>query len=150
MVFVNLNLILFYRYLSQGVSIRYLAWSYKLGRTTVRAIVIETCQLLWKVLCPVYVSEPNETHYSKIAQEFYENWNMPNCVGSIDGKHVNIQCPPNSHSMYFNYKKVFSIVLLAACDANYVFTHIAVGAYGSQSDGGTLFNTELYYFNKSI
>lgn len=110
-----------------------------MGKTTVRNIILETCEIIWKILSPTYVAIPNHKDFSQIAQDFNKMWNMPNCVGAIDGKHIAIQCPPNSHTNYFNYKKFFSIVLLAACDANYIFSNICIGAYGSQSDGGIVY-----------
>ena len=122
--------------MAHGTSLQSLAWSYKLGKSTIRKIVLETCEVLWRLLSPIYVSEPTESQYKDIAKDFKEMWNMPNCVGAIDGKHIAIKCPAKSGSLFHNYKKFFSIVLMAICDVKYTFTAVSVGSYGSQSDGG--------------
>ena len=52
-----------------------------------------------------------------------------------------IECPKNAESAYYNYKNFHSIVLLAICDANYCFTLVDIGDYGSTNDASVLSNS---------
>lgn len=57
------------------------------------------------VLSPIYLKLPTVEDWQETSRGFYELWNLPNCVGAIDDKHVLIRAPPNSGSLCFNYKK---------------------------------------------
>ncbi|KAI8124650.1 putative nuclease HARBI1 [Lucilia cuprina] len=86
-------------YLAHGNSIQTIAFSHKLGKTTVRNIILETCEIIWNLLSPIYASEPTTSQYIDIEQDFSRMWNIPNCVGAIDLKHIALKCPPNSSSI---------------------------------------------------
>lgn len=78
-----------------------------------------------------------------VAQAFDDRWQLPHCVGAIDGKHVEIIKPPHSGSAYINYKGYFSVVLLAVVDADYKLLYVDVGAEGRFSDGGVFAHSSL-------
>ena len=79
----------------------------------------------------------------KISTGFEQRWNFPNALGAIDGKQAIIQALPNSSSLYINYKKTFSIILMAVCDAKYKFTLVDTGDTGRQSSGSVYANSQL-------
>lgn len=120
-----------------------------MGATTVRSIVIETCEILWNVLQPVHMPMPTEHSLKMIAEDYWKLWGFPHCVGSLDGKHIRLKCPTKSGSMFYNYKKYFSIVLQEVADAKCKFVTIEVGGFGRQSDGGTFASSALYKMKSS-
>lgn len=71
-------------------------------------------------------------------------WDFPNCLGSVDGKHIRIVKPSQSGSFFFNYKGFHSIVLLGVVNANCEFIFVDVGTNGRVSDGGVLEHTSFF------
>ncbi|GFW95283.1 putative nuclease HARBI1 [Trichonephila clavipes] len=81
--------------------------------------------------------------WKKIEKVFLQRWNFPRCCGAIDGKHVLIKRPPGSGSVYYNYKKTYSIILFAMVDADYCFTYVDVGGNGRANDSAVFRNSSL-------
>ncbi|KAL3189805.1 hypothetical protein MRX96_020831 [Rhipicephalus microplus] len=107
------------RFLANGDTFQSLTFNILTGRSTAGEIVRETTAVLWHVLQPLYMKFPQTTgEWKRIAADVEEFWNFPNRLGSIDGKHVVIDCPRNTGSRNLKYKKTFSVVFLAVCDAH--------------------------------
>lgn len=111
-----------------------LAFNYYLGLTTVSLIIKETTKVIWDVLSKDFVQPPSTKEWENVEKEYFLRWNLPNCIGALDGKHVVVQAPKNSGSKFFNYKKSHSIVLMGICDAYYRFLLVDIGASGGSHD----------------
>ena len=132
------------RYLATGDAQSTIAAGFRISPTSIGRIIEETCAEIWNALVENYIAAPTSPqNWKEIASAFERNWNFPHCIGAIDGKHVVVQAPANTGSMYFNYKKTFSIVLMATCDANYTFTIVDIGDIGRNSDGGVFSNSKM-------
>ncbi|XP_046848020.1 putative nuclease HARBI1 [Xenia sp. Carnegie-2017] len=130
------------RYLAEGEAQQSQSFNFRMGKATVSKIVRETCDTIWTALYQTYLKIPTSVEeWKKIAVGFEKEWNFPHCLGAIDGKHIMIECPKNAGSAYYNYKNFHSIVLLAICDANYCFTFVDIGDYGSTNDASILANS---------
>lgn len=133
-----------FRYIATGDSHTTIAFSFRVGRSTVSDIIKEVCIEIWNILQPLYLATPTEAVWINSEIGFREQWNFPNCIGSIDGKHVRIKSPNKSGSSYFCYKNYFSIVLLAIVDPNYNFLVVDIGSYGRHSDSSIFENSSFY------
>ncbi|XP_070528283.1 uncharacterized protein [Cardiocondyla obscurior] len=111
-------------YLAQGDTAHDKHLEFRIGKSTVYKIIPE---VYWK----------------RISEDFFVKWQFPNCIGALDGRHIEIQAPPCSGSEFYNYKGYFSIVLIAMCDANHKFTWVDIGQFGLISDGGIWSQTDL-------
>ena len=96
------------RFLATGNSQASLSFSFRVGHSTICAIVRETCEVLWHVLQPLYVKSPSTvSDWVGISQQFEKCWNFPHCVGAIDGKHVVMQAPAGSGSTFYKVIPLF-------------------------------------------
>lgn len=130
--------------MATGCSFEDLADFFKCGTSTASKIVHDVCRLIWDKLQPIHLPTCNKTMWLDIANKFKKKANFPNCLGAVDGKHIRIIHPPRSGSLFFNYKHFFSIVLMAVCDADYLFVYVDVGAYGKTSDSTIWRDCSLY------
>ncbi|GFQ79451.1 putative nuclease HARBI1, partial [Trichonephila clavata] len=122
-------------YLATGDLMASLSYSFRIGHSTTSTIIRETCEAISSSLQPIVLAKPDRNIWLDIAEGYHEQWQFPNCLGAIDGKHVLMQAPPKSGSRFHNYKGTFSIIL-ACVDANYKFVLVDIGAEGHNSDGG--------------
>ncbi|KAM0728892.1 Protein ALP1-like [Formica fusca] len=131
-------------FLAHGDNVATTSWYFRIGKSTLYNIIPEVCKAIWEVVQPIYLQCPQqENEWIKIADEFYNIWNFPNCIGAIDGKHCRIQAPINSGSAFHNYKGYFSFVLMEIADARYRFIWVDIGNYGSLNDAGIWSNTAM-------
>lgn len=130
--------------MATGDSHQTIAFSFRAGRSTVSKIVKEVCREIWNSLHPTYLPTATEQVRKNSVEGFSELWGFPNCLGSIDGKHIKLKCPSNSGSSYFCYKIFFSIVLLAVVDPYYKFIVVDIGSYGRHSDSAIFENSAFF------
>ncbi|XP_064625933.1 uncharacterized protein LOC135486765 [Lineus longissimus] len=116
------------RFLATGETFQSLQFSTRLSRSTIGAIIPETCCAIYETLKMDYIKVPsNEQEWLKVAEEFETKWNLPHCLGAMDGKHVVFRPPLRYGSYFYNYKGTHSIVLFALVDADYKFLMIDAG-----------------------
>ena len=94
-------------FLTYAGSQQSLCFSYSLGASTICDIIHDTCLAIWDSLNETYLQPSRTTDdWKKIAQDFSCIWDLPHCVGAIDGKHVAIKSPLNNRSLYISTVKV--------------------------------------------
>ncbi|XP_041369872.1 putative nuclease HARBI1 [Gigantopelta aegis] len=132
------------RYLASGDSYHSLMYAFRVAHNTISKVIRQVCDAILvefadePIPCP---EMPDE--WKNIAKHFGDRWQLHNCVGALDGKHIAIQCPRRGGSLYYNYKGYHTIILMALVDADYKFIWAEVGSNGSAGDAQVFNNSEL-------
>ncbi|XP_049886409.1 uncharacterized protein LOC126380871 [Pectinophora gossypiella] len=130
------------RFIASGDSYKSLHYLFKVSSQIISKIIPEVCKAINQVLRDEIKMPSTKDAWMNIEKGYRSKF--PHCLGSIDGKHILIENPPHSGTEYFNYKKTFSIVLLALVDVNYKFIFADIGCQGRISDGGVFNNSLLW------
>ncbi|XP_013133854.1 PREDICTED: putative nuclease HARBI1 [Papilio polytes] len=130
------------RYLATGDTYTALMLISRISKTKISVFVPEVCKAIVQVLAD-YVKMPTTADgWEEVAQNFKIKWNLPHCIGHLDGRHIEMIRPKNGND-YINYRKNYSIVLLGLVDANYNFLYVDVGTPGKISDSEVFNNSNL-------
>ncbi|XP_063376504.1 uncharacterized protein LOC134663896 [Cydia fagiglandana] len=130
------------RYLATGDDYQSLHFLFKISPQLISEIIPEVCMALNEALKDEIKLPSCPEEWLEISKGY--SLKFPRAIGALDGKHVALQCPINSASEYFNYKRTFSIVLLALVDSQCNFTFADIGCQGRISDGGVFRNCMLW------
>ncbi|KAL4156128.1 hypothetical protein QTP88_000163 [Uroleucon formosanum] len=133
------------RLIATGKSYEDLKFSTGIAAQTLGSIIPETCKAIYEILQDTYMKVPQTSKdWKEVANGFKDRWQMINCGGCIDGKHIRICQPARSGALYYNYKNFYSIVLMAIVNHNYELIYVDVGKQGRISDGGVIQATTFY------
>ncbi|XP_068200467.1 uncharacterized protein [Palaemon carinicauda] len=101
-------------FLSTECSYRSLQYTTSICNQSLSAIIPEICKQIYEVLRKDYLRTPSTSEERKnVSNDFWRMWNFPNCLGAIDGKHIEMRQPPGTGSYFYNYKGTYSIILMA-------------------------------------
>ena len=82
------------RYLATGESYTSLQYQFRINKGTLSLLIPRVCEAISIVLAKFIECPSSEEEWLEIANRFENRWQLPNCSGAIDGKHVGILHPP--------------------------------------------------------
>ena len=129
-------LVLTIRLLATGEIFRFLHFQFRIGERAISYIIEEVTEAIVRYLGKEHIKTPSDSEeWLKISEAFQSRWNFPNCLGAIDGKHIQIRPPPGTGSE-FQLQENISIILLAIAGPNYECIYADVGSNGRINDSG--------------
>uniref|UniRef100_A0A8R1E8W9 DDE Tnp4 domain-containing protein n=2 Tax=Caenorhabditis japonica TaxID=281687 RepID=A0A8R1E8W9_CAEJA len=124
--------VVFLQFVTGGESFRRTSQRIGVAKTVISNTVGEVAKSVNENFKQIYLPESPEQWRS--VEDSFGRRRLIRSLGCLDGKHIRIKAPPNSGSLFYNYKHYFSFVLLGLVDGDGRFLWIDIGTPGSSSD----------------
>ena len=87
---------------------------------------------------------PKGNQLREVIEGYEKTWGFPMCAGAIDGTHIPILAPSESHADYVNRKGYHSILMQAVVDCNYLYRDVVIGWPRSVHDARVFSNSAIF------
>ena len=130
-------------YMASTAEYRTIAHLFGVSTSFVCICIKDVCEAINERLSKV-IKFPQGEELVQVINNYEKKWGIPMCAGAIDGTHIPILAPEESHLVYVNRKGYHSIIMQAVVDSNYIFTDVVIGWPGSVHDARVLSNSSIY------